>query len=168
MSRTWLIWLGLALAACSANPPSPLSLQSTPLALSPAPTPLPTLPVVIPDDPPRDCGPEAAIALAQTQSDLALAADSRVEALQQANAGETAVAQSGQQEYGAARDLMKAYDVPECLLQAKVFADQFFAERIEAYKALAAEDRAGYEMHLNNGELARQNMITAVNGVLGE
>ena len=164
MRRRWLIMVGLLLTACGVNP-TPLP---QPTLISLQPTALPTLPVVISTDPPHDCGPEAAIALAQTQSDLALAADSRVEVLQQSNADAVAIAQAGQQEYGAARDLMKAYDVPECLLQAKVFADLFFTERIQAYQALSVGDPTAYDAHLNNGEIARQNMITAVNGVLGE
>jgi hypothetical protein len=113
-----------------------------------------------------ECGPEAAIALAQTQSDLALAADSRVEAARQISAG--AAAQIGLQEYALARDLMKSYAVPDCLLQAKVFADQFFGERIAAYAALGAGDQLAYEMHLGDSEIARQNMIVVVNGVLGQ
>ena len=156
--------LAIVLTACLTDP-TPLSQATIPVM---SPTPLPTLAFLVPADPPLDCGPEAAIALAQTQSDLALAADSTVESLKQANAEAAAIAQTGLQEYSLARDLLKAYAVPDCLLQAKVFADQFFGERIEAYAALGASDTAGYETHLNNSEIARQNMITVVNGVLGQ
>jgi hypothetical protein len=161
--------VGLGIAACAAPTRLP---QPTVPALSPAPTPLsptlsvPTLEVVIPTNPPQECGAEAAIALAQTQSDLSLAADGKVESLRVANADSLIVAQLGVDEFSLARDLMRAYFVPDCLLQAKVFADQFFGERIDAYHALAAGDQSAYETHLTNGEIARQNMITVVNGVL--
>lgn len=159
----------LLLAACGAEP---TTLAPTLPVLSPTPsaepTAIPTMVVVIPTNPPIECGPEAAIALAQTQSDLALAADGKVEALRQANADLAQISQTGVSEFQLARDLMLAYDVPECLLQAKVFADQFFGERIDAYEALATGDQAGYELHLSSGEIARQNMITVVNGVLGQ
>src|SRR5574341_1097046 len=163
----WVVLSALGLAACVADPtrlPQPTHdvVQSTPTPL------VPTLAVVIPTNPSLECGPEAAIALAQTQSDLSLAADDKVEALTQANADTAAIARLGIDEFTLARDLMRAYDVPDCLLQAKVFADQFFGERIEAYTALSAGDQAAYESHLNNGEIARQNMIAVVNGVLGQ
>jgi len=164
MSRLALPLWAIALTACLADP-TPLSQATIPVM---SPTPLPTLAVLVPANPPLECGAEAAIALAQTQSDLALAADSKVESLQQTNAEVAIIAQTGVQEYSLARDLLKAYAVPDCLLQAKVFADQFFGERIEAYAALSASDTAGYETHLNNSEIARQNMITVVNGVLGQ
>jgi len=163
MTRYRLALIAFCLAACGANP-TPIPQPPVPVA---SPTPLPTLPVVIPTNPSLECGPEAAIALAQTQSDLALAADSKVEAARQA-ADAAALAQMGQEEYELARELMKAYAVPDCLLQAKVFADQFFEERIDAYQSLGAGDQASYESHLNDGEIARQNMITVVNGVLGQ
>lgn len=168
----WVVLSALVLAACVADPtrlpqPTHAVVQSTPTTLSPTPL-VPTLAVVIPTNPSLECGPEAAIALAQTQSDLSLAADDKVEALTQANADTAAIARLGIDEFTLARDLMRAYDVPDCLLQAKVFADQFFGERIEAYTALSAGDQAAYESHLNNGEIARQNMIAVVNGVLGQ
>lgn len=159
----------LLLAACGADPtthaPTLPVVSPTPSA---EPTVAPTMVVVIPTNPPAQCGPEAAIALAQTQSDLALAADGKVEALRQANADLTQIAQMGVSEFQLARELMLAYDVPECLLQAKVFADQFFGERIDAYQSLATGDQAAYESHLSNGEIARQNMVLVVNGVLGQ
>lgn len=159
----------LILAACGANP-TPVSQPTIPV-VTPTPqppTPYPTLPIVAPTNPPLECGPEAAITLAQTQSDLSLAADSKVEALTQAGADTVTLAQTGLTEFNLARDLMKAYQVPDCLLQGKVFADQFFGERVEAYNALGAGDQASYETHLTNSEIARQNMITVVNGVLGQ
>jgi hypothetical protein len=159
----------LLAAACGAGPttvPQPTIPVVTPTPF--APTLVPTLPIVAPTNPPLDCGPEAAITLAQTQSDLALAADSKVEAASQAGADSAALAQTGIAEFTLARDLMKAYQVPDCLLQGKVFADQFFGERIDAYTALAAGDQAAYETHLGNSEIARQNMIVVVNGVLGQ
>ena len=165
-----LVWVGMVLAACVAAPTR--QPQTTVLVVAATPTgpaatlAVPTLAVVIPTNPPVECGAEAAIALAQTQSDLSLAADGKVEALWVANADPVTVANMGIDEFSLARDLMRAYFVPDCLLQAKVFADQFFGERIDAYLALAAGDQAGYETHLNNGEIARQNMITVVNGVL--
>ncbi len=159
----------LLLAACGADP---TTLAPTLPVVSPTPsaepTVAPTMVVVIPTNPPAQCGPEAAIALAQTQSDLALAADGKVEALRQANADLTQIAQMGVSEFQLARDLMLAYDVPDCLLQAKVFADQFFGERIDAYQSLATGDQTAYEAHLSNGEIARQNMVLVVNGVLGQ
>jgi hypothetical protein len=164
MTRYCFALIAFCLAACGASP-TPVLQPAVPAA---SPTPLPTLPVVISSDPPLDCGPEAAIALAQTQSDLALAADSKVEAARQSAADSAALAQIGQQEYLLARELMQAYAVPDCLLQAKVFADQFFEERIDAYKSLDAGDQVNYESHLNDSEIARQNMITVVNGVLGQ
>jgi len=165
-----LISLALGLAACGAEPtpqPQPTIpvVTATPL---PAPTLIPTLPEQAPTNPPMECGPEAAITLAQTQSDLSLAADSKVAALQQSGSDSATIAQTGVQEFSLARDLMKAYLVPDCLLQGKVFADQFFGERVEAYTALGTGDQAGYESHLNSSEIARQNMITVVNKVLGQ
>jgi hypothetical protein len=97
-----------------------------------------------------------------------LAADSKVEALQQSGADSATIAKTGITEFGLARDLMKAYQVPPCLLQGKVFADQFFGERIDAYNALASGDQAGYDSHLNSSEIARQNMVSVVNKVLGQ
>jgi len=162
-----IVCLTVAVAACVG---APITLPPTLPIVSPTPSPVatvvPTLVVVIPTNPPAQCGPEAAIALAQTQSDLALAADGKVESLRQANADLPQIAQTGLSEFQLARDLMLAYDVPDCLLQAKVFADQFFGERINAYQSLATGDEAGYDSHLSNGEIARQNMITVVNAVL--
>ena len=169
MKKTPALLLSVLLAACGAGTtlqPQPTIPVVTPTP--PEPTAVPTLPIVAPTNPPLDCGPEAAITLAQTQSDLALAADSKVEALQQANAESAIIAQTGVQEYGLARDLMRAYQVPDCLLQGKVFADQFFSERIDAYSALRTGDQAGYNTHLNNSEIARQNMIVVVNKILGQ
>jgi hypothetical protein len=164
-----LLILALALAACGADVTTPVQPTIPVVTATPArPTPIATLPEIAPTNPPMDCGPEAAITLAQTQSDLALAADSKVTALQQSGADNASIAQTGVTEYGLARDLMKAYQVPDCLLQAKVFADQYFGERIDAYTALGTGDQANYETHLNNGEIARQNMITVVNKVLGQ
>ena len=115
-----------------------------------------------------ECGPEAAIALAQTQSDLALAAAAQVDMIQQATQDPALIAQAGKNAFTAARDLMQAYAVPECLAPGKEFAVQFFDERLEAYAALASGDQSGYEANLNEGETARQNMIAAVNGILGQ
>lgn len=158
----------LVLSACGPEP-TPQVQPTIPIVTpTPVPTLVPTLPEQAPTNPPLDCGPEAAITLAQTQSDLSLAADSKVEALQQSGADSAAIAQTGLTEFTQARDLMKAYQVPNCLLQGKVFADQFFSERIDAYTALASGDQAGYESHLNNSEIARQNMVTVVNGVLNQ
>lgn len=159
----------LCLSACGAD----ATLQSQPtipvVTATPfTPTLIPTLPELAPTNPPLDCGPEAAITLAQTQSDLSLAADSKVEALQQSGADSSTIAKTGITEFGLARDLMRAYQVPPCLLQGKVFADQFFGERVDAYNALAAGDQAGYDSHLNSSEIARQNMVSVVNKVLGQ
>jgi len=158
----------LVLSACGANP-TPISSPTIP-AFTPTPTPtvVPTLAFIAPTSPPLECGPEAAITLAQTQSDLALAADSKVKALEESGVDSVTLAQTGLSEYGLARDLMKAYQVPDCLLQGKVFADQFFGERVDAYTALAAGDQAAYETHLTNSEIARQNMIVVVNGLLSQ
>ncbi|MBM4424459.1 MAG: hypothetical protein FJ030_13910 [Chloroflexi bacterium] len=162
--RRWILLAGLALASCVADP-APLPQPAVPVV---SPTPLPTLPYIVPTNPPLDCGPEAAIALAQTQSDLALAAAAEVDAIAQTTADSALIAQSGQKAFGLGLELMGYYDVPECLLQAKVFAVHFFEERIAAYDALAAGDDSAYDTHLNNAELARQNMVTVVNGVLGQ
>ncbi len=166
--RFYYLFLALFLAACDATttpvqPTIPVH-TATPLV----PTLIPTLPEIAPTNPPSECGPEAAITLAQTQSDLALAADSKVESLKSSGTDSVTIAQTGIQEYSLARDLMKAYQVPDCLLQGKVFADQFFGERIDAYTALSTGDQASYEQHLNNSEIARQNMVTVVNKVLGQ
>jgi hypothetical protein len=166
-----VLTVGFMLAACGLGPTTVV--QPTLPVISPTPTPAPTLiptqpPVVIPTNPPLECGPEAAIALAQTQSDLALAADGKVEALRATSTDMAMIAQTGVAEFNLARDLMLAYDVPECLLQAKVFANQFFEERIAAYTALGTGDTTAYDSHLNSGEIARQNMVLVVNGVLGQ
>jgi hypothetical protein len=159
-NRFVIVLIALALAACS-----PVA-TSQPPATRP-PSPAPTVAVVAPTASP-DCGAEAAIALAQTQSDLALAAVAEVDAAQQTSQDPTAIGQAGQGAYSKALSLMKEYDVPPCLLQGKVFAAQFFDERVAAYAALAAGDSNGYQAHLANGEAARQNMVAVVNGVLGQ
>lgn len=169
MKRALLIMLAVLLAGCGAD--ASLSQQPTIPVVTPTPdrpTAIPTLPIEVPTNPPLGCGPEAAITLAQTQSDLALAADSKIQALQQSNAATAQIAQTGITEFGLARDLMKAYQVPDCLLQGKVFANQYFSERIEAYTALGAGDQTGYDTHLSNSEIARQNMVAVVNKVLGQ
>lgn len=164
MKKTLVLIPILFLAACVADPTAqPLAVTAVPL-----PTPIPTLAYLGPTNPPLECGPEAAIALAQTQSDLALAAVGEVDAVQQTTSDAAVVGQTGHKAFSQALDLMKLYDVPECLLQAKVFAVQFFEERVAAYDALGGDDSAGYETHLNNGEAARQNMVTMVNKVLGQ
>jgi hypothetical protein len=157
----WLLLFGLILTACASatvEPPPTASLLSFST---------PTLDVVLPEAV-AECGPEAAIALAQTQSDLALAAAAQVDMIQQATQDPALIAQAGKNAFTAARDLMKAYAVPDCLLQGKEFAVLFFDERLEAYAALASGDQGGYEANLNEGETARQNMIAVVNGILGQ
>lgn len=158
--RFVMVLIALALAACG-----PVA-TSRPPATRP-PSPVPTVAVVAPASSP-DCGAEAAIALAQTHSDLALAAVAEVDAAQQTSQDPAAIGQAGQGAYSKALALMKEYDVPSCLLQGKVFAAQFFDERVAAYAALASGDSTGYQAHLANGEAARQNMVAVVNGVLGQ
>ncbi|MEK9161920.1 MAG: hypothetical protein AAB261_01340 [Chloroflexota bacterium] len=114
------------------------------------------------------CGAEAAIILAQTQSDLALAAIAKVEAIQKTTQDQIKIGKEGQAVFATARDAMKRQPVADCLTPAKNFAVQFFEERVAAYTALASGDRAGYNKHLAEGETARQNMIGAVNKVLGQ
>jgi hypothetical protein len=114
------------------------------------------------------CGAEAAIILAQTHSDLALAAIAKVEAVQKTTHDQTKIGKEGQAIFGTARDVMKRLPVADCLTPAKNFAVQFFEERVAAYTALASGDRTGYNKHLADGEAARQNMIGAVNKVLGQ
>lgn len=114
------------------------------------------------------CGAEAAIILAQTQSDLALAAIAKVEAIQKTTQDQIKIGKEGQTVFVTARDVMKRQPVADCLIPAKNFAVQFFEERVAAYTALASGDRAGYDQHLAEGETARQNMIGAVNKVLGQ
>lgn len=152
----WLVLLGALLAACVTPTPLPTT----------APT-VPTLPVARPT-PAEACGAEAAIALAQTQSDLALAAAAEVDEMAKTTQNPVVIGQAGRAAFSAALALMKAYDVPNCLLQGKVFAAKFFEERAAAYAALAINDQGGYETHLTNGEIARQNMIAVVNNLLGQ
>ncbi|MBI5052578.1 MAG: hypothetical protein HZC38_19730 [Chloroflexi bacterium] len=114
------------------------------------------------------CGAEAAIILAQTQSDLALAAIAKVEAIQKTTQDQTKIGKEGQTVFTTARDAMKRQPIADCLTPAKNFAVQFFEERVAAYTALASGDRAGYDKHLADSEAARQNMIGAVNKVLGQ
>lgn len=152
-----LLVIGLILAACGAP-------TATQPLVRPSETPAPTSMVIVPTST-VECGAEAAIVLAQTQSDLALAA---VDAVKQTTQDEPTIAREGLAAFTSARDVMKAYDVPECLAQGKEFAVQFFDERIAAYAALEIGDRGSYDTHLTNGEIARQNMITAVNEVLGK
>ncbi len=155
-----LLLISLILAACGAPP------DTQPL-MRPSDTPAPTGIVIVPT-PTLECGAEAAIALAQTQSDLALAAVAELDAARQTTQDEPAIARKGLAAFTSAREVMKAYDVPECLASGKEFAVQFFDERIAAYAALQIGDRGSYETHLTNGEIARQNMIAAVNEVLGQ
>ncbi|MFQ5409272.1 MAG: hypothetical protein ACE5FI_12730 [Anaerolineales bacterium] len=115
---------------------------------------------------PSECGPEAAITLAQTQSDLALAAAANLEPLEAAAAGPTQVAAVGQAAFGAALELMAAYRVPDCLAPAHALAVQFFQERRAGYEALAVGAVESFERHLAQGEVARQAMTAAVNEVL--
>ncbi len=157
-NRFVIVLIALALAACS-----PVATSQPPATRPPSPVPTVAAPTSSPD-----CGAEAAIALAQTQSDLALAAVAEVDAAQQTSQDPTAIGQAGQGAYSKALSLMKEYDVPSCLLQGKVFAAQFFDERVAAYAALAAGDSNSYQAHLANGEAARQNMVAVVNGVLGQ
>lgn len=112
------------------------------------------------------CGAEAAIILAQTQSDLALAALAKVDAIQKTTQDQIKIGKEGQAVFATARDAMKRQPVADCLTPAKNFAVQFFEERVAAYTALASGDRAGYDKHLADGETARQNMIGAVNKIL--
>lgn len=155
-----LLLISLILAACGAPP-------ATQPLMRPSETPAPTIAVVVPTST-IECGAEAAIALAQTQSDLALAALDQLEAVQRTTQDEPAIARKGLAAFTSAREVMKGYDVPECLAQGKEFAVQFFDERIAAYAALEIGDAGSYDTHLTNGEIARQNMITAVNEVLGK
>lgn len=157
MPRRFLL-ISLILAACGAPP------AAQPL-LGPSETPAPTSAVVVPTST-IECGAEAAIALAQTQSDLALAAVAELDATKQTTQDEPTIARKGLAVFTSAREVMKAYDVPQCLAQGKEFAVQFFDERIAAYAALQIGDAGSYDTHLTNGEIARQNMITAVNGLL--
>ncbi len=155
----WLLPISLLAAACGAQP------AAQPLIV-PSETPAPTSVVVVPTSA-AECGAEAAIGLAQTQSDLALAALAELEATRPTTQDEPAIARKGLAAFTSAREVMKAYNVPECLAPGKKFALQFFDERIAAYAALQIGDAGSYETRLTNGEIARQNMITAVNGVLG-
>ena len=102
------------------------------------------------------------------QSDLALAAIAKVEAIQKTTQDQIKIGKEGQAVFATARDAMKRQPVADCLTPAKNFAVQFFEERVAAYTALASGDRAGYNKHLAEGETARQNMIGAVNKVLGQ
>lgn len=154
-----LLLISLILAACGAPP-------ATPPLVRPSETPAPTSVVVVSTST-VECGAEAAIALAQTQSDLALAAVAELDAARQATQDKPAIARKGLAAFTSAREVMQAYDVPECLAQGKEFAMRFFDERIAAYAALQIGDAGSYDTHLTNGEIARQNMITAVNEVLG-
>jgi len=114
------------------------------------------------------CGAEAAILLAQTQSDLALAAIARVDAIQKTTQDQVKIGKEGQAVFATARDVMKRQPVADCLTPAKNFAVQFFEERVAAYTALASGDRVGYDKHLADGETARQNMNVTLNKVLGQ
>jgi hypothetical protein len=114
------------------------------------------------------CGAEAAITLAQTQSDLALAALTRMEALQKTTSDNARLGKEGQTIFATARNVMKSYAVPDCLAIAKTFAVKFFDDRVVAYVALAANDKATYDKRLAEGEAARQSMVEAVNKVLAE
>jgi len=170
----WLIVCALILTACTADPTqlSPTTGAEAASALPPGstlppqPAAWPTLVVVLPP-PVADCGPEAAISLAQAQSDLALAAVGQVDVLRQNTQDNALIGQGGQKSFTLAKDLMTAYAVPECLAQAKAFALEYFDKNIAAYTALAAGDQTGYETNLNHGEVARQNMTTEVNKLLG-
>ena len=157
--QRWSLLISLILAACGAPP-------ATQPLVRPSEPPAPTSAAVVPTFTGR-CGAEAAIALAQTQSDLALAAVAELDATKQTTQDEPAIARKGLAAFTSAGGVMQAYGVPECLAPGKEFAVQFFDERTAAYAALAIGDHGSYDAHLTNGEIARQNMITAVNEVLG-
>ena len=172
----WLILCLLMLTACTPNP-APISVSTgtaaaTTRATAPAtpppqaPATWPTLAVIMPP-PVLECGPEAAISLAQAQSDLALAAVGQIDLLKQNTQDKALIGQGGQQSFSLAKDMMNAYPVPECLGQAKILALEYFDKNIAAYTAFASGDQTAYETNLNDGEIARQNMTTEVNKLLG-
>lgn len=171
----WLIFCLLMLTACTPNPtPTPVSTgvanaathAAAPASPPQAPAVWPTLAVVMPP-PVVECGPEAAISLAQAQSDLALAAVGQVALLKQNTRDNALIGQGGQKSFSLAKDMMNAYPVPECLSQAKILALEYFDKNIAAYSAFASGDQAGYETSLNDGEAARQSMTAEVNKLLG-
>ncbi|MEK9164454.1 MAG: hypothetical protein AAB342_03780, partial [Chloroflexota bacterium] len=99
----WLLLISLILAACGAQPTAqpPVRPSETPAPTSAAIAPLST----------ADCGAEAAIALAQTQSDLALAALDQLEAVKGTTQDEPTIAQGGLAAVSSARGAMQAYGV---------------------------------------------------------
>lgn len=157
--RFYLLFVILMLTACETSP--------TPVVATRVQNQVkPTTAAVAATSAPLACGTEAAITLAQTQSDLALAAVARIEAVQKTTSDAAKLGKEGQVIFATARDVMKNYAVPDCLVTAKTHAVQFFEERVGAYAALTTGDKAGYDKRLADGETARQNMISAVNKVL--
>ena len=154
-----LVWVALLLIACGSDPTRAVATRIS----NPVTPPTAAVAVTVGQ---LACGAEAAIILAQTQSDLALAAIAKVEAIQKTTGDQIKIGKEGQAVFTTARDVMKRQGVAECLTPAKNFAVQFFEERVAAYAALVSGDRAGYDKHLADGEAARQNMIGAVNTVL--
>lgn len=155
------LWVAILLTACGSDPTRAVA---TRISNSGSP---PTAAVAATTGQ-LACGAEAAIILAQTQSDLALAAIAKVDAIQKTTQDQIKIGKEGQAVFATARDAMKRQPVADCLTPAKNFAVQFFEERVAAYTALASGDRAGYDKHLADGEAARQNMIGALNKVLGQ
>jgi len=153
------IWVAILLTACGSDPTRVAATRISNQVLPPTAAVAATTGQLA-------CGAEAAIILAQTQSDLALAAIAKVEAFQKTTQDQAKIGKEAQAVFVTARDVMKRQSVAECLTPAKKFAVQFFEERVAAYTALASGDRAGYDKHLADGETARQNMIGAVNKVL--
>ncbi len=146
--------------ACTTSSTSP-ELVVVQVAEAPAPDVGPTaiyeLEVII-RPAPTDCGPEAAITLAQTHSDLALAAITDVHSVEVTTGDPIYIAAIGTAAFGAALEQMAAYRVPECLAPAHTQAVRFFSERSAGYESLAAGDQIGFENHLAQGEAARQEM----------
>ena len=154
--------------ACTTSSTSP-EIVLAQVAEAPAPDVAPTaiyeLEVVI-QPAPTDCGPEAAITLAQTHSDLALAAIADVYSVEVTTGDPIYIAAIGTAAFGAALEKMAAYRVPECLARAHTQAVRFFSERSAGYGSLAAGDQTGFENHLEQGEAARQEMNAELSALL--
>lgn len=164
------------LTACGSPTPIPPATSSaqangdaatTPVAATNGEQPAPTVTLdIILVPAPAECGPEAAITFAQTQNDLALAADTL---FQQASAsGNPQAADIGVAAFEQALFTLEAYPTPDCLTPARLAALDAFTQRILAFEVLRAGNTASYEALLLASEQARQTMLAELTNVLSQ
>ena len=166
----------LFLTACGSPTPIPPAATSAPASSDPTPTPVaamngeqpaPSVTLDVALGPaPAECGPEAAITFAQTQNDLALAADALFQ--QATTSGNPQAADIGIAAFEQALFTLEAYPTPDCLTPARLAALDAFTQRIRAYQSLQSGDTANYDALLFASEQARQTMLAELTNILAQ